>query len=95
MQGIPDTLTAQVGIEFTSQDVTGAMSQANARQQAVIDALANAGVDRKDIRTTEVSLQPQYTSQSPAQRRRSAAIAPIMRSKSRSVHPMPHHAYWN
>ncbi|AXN52488.1 SIMPL domain-containing protein [Mycobacterium marinum] len=65
VQGIPDTLTAQVGIEFTSQDVTGAMSQANARQQAVIDALANAGVDRKDIRTTEVSLQPQYTSPEP------------------------------
>ena len=60
VQGVPDTLTADVGIEFTARDVTAAMDQTNTRQQAVIDALANAGVDRKDISTTDVSLQPQY-----------------------------------
>ena len=60
VQGVPDTLTADVGIEFTAPDVTGAMNQTNDRQQAVIDALAGAGVDRKDISTTDVSLQPQY-----------------------------------
>src|SRR6201992_858154 len=60
VQGGPDTLTADVGIEFTARDVTAAMDQTNSRQQAVIDALANAGVDRKDISTTDVSLQPQY-----------------------------------
>ena len=62
VQGVPDTLTADVGIEFTAPDVTAAMDQTNARQQAVIDALAGAGVDRKDISTTDVSLQPQYDS---------------------------------
>src|ERR1700755_1663892 len=62
VQGVPDTLTADVGIEFTARDVTAAMDQTNGRQQAVIDALANAGVDRKDISTTDVSLQPQYDS---------------------------------
>src|SRR6201999_168063 len=60
VQGVPDTLTADVGIEFSARDVTAAMDQTNNRQQAVIDALANAGVDRKDISTTDVSLQPQY-----------------------------------
>ncbi|MDT5305625.1 MAG: uncharacterized protein QOE48_1295, partial [Mycobacterium sp.] len=60
VQGVPDTLTADVGIEFTAPDVTAAMDQTNARQQAVINALTGAGVDRKDISTTEVSLQPQY-----------------------------------
>jgi uncharacterized protein YggE len=60
VQGVPDTLTADVGIAFTARDVTAAMDQTNARQQAVIDALANAGVDRRDISTTDVSLQPQY-----------------------------------
>jgi uncharacterized protein YggE len=60
VEGVPDTLTADVGIEFTARDVTAAMDQTNSRQQAVIDALANAGVDRKDISTTDVSLQPQY-----------------------------------
>src|ERR1700735_2116830 len=62
VQGVPDTLTADVGIEFTAPDVTTAMNQTNDRQQAVINALAGAGVDRKDISTTEVSLQPQYDS---------------------------------
>src|ERR1700761_6806147 len=60
VQGVPDTLTADVGIEFTAADVTAAMNQTNGRQQAVINALAGAGGDRKDISTTEVGLQPVY-----------------------------------
>jgi uncharacterized protein len=60
VQGVPDTLTADVGIEFTAPDVTAAMNQTNDRQQAVINAVTGAGVDRKDISTTGVNLQPQY-----------------------------------
>ena len=60
IQGVPDTLTADVGIEFTAPDVTAAMNQTNDRQQAVINAVTGAGVDRKDISTTDVSLQPKY-----------------------------------
>jgi uncharacterized protein YggE len=62
VQGVPDTLTAGVGIEFTAPDVTAAMNQTNDRQQAVINALVSAGLDRKNISTTEVTLQPQYGS---------------------------------
>jgi len=65
VQGVPDTLTAGVGIEFTAPDVTAAMNQTNDRQQAVIDALVSAGLDRKNISTTEVTLQPQYGSPEP------------------------------
>jgi uncharacterized protein YggE len=64
-QGVPDTLTADVGIEFTAPDVTAAMNQTNDRQQAVINALVGAGLDRKDISTTEVTLQPQYGNPTP------------------------------
>jgi uncharacterized protein len=60
VQGVPDTLTADVGIEFTAPDVTAAMDQTNQRQQAVINALTDAGVNSKDIATTDVTLQPQY-----------------------------------
>lgn len=60
VQGVPDTLTTEAGIEFVAGDVTNAMNQTSERQQAVIDALVDAGVDRKDISTTQVSLQPQY-----------------------------------
>jgi uncharacterized protein len=62
VQGVPDMLTADVGIEFTALDVTTAMNQTNERQQSVINALTGAGVDHKDISTNEVSLQPQYDS---------------------------------
>ncbi|OMC45955.1 SIMPL domain-containing protein [Mycobacterium sp. IS-1264] len=62
VQGVPDTLTADVGIEFTATDVTVAMNQTNDRQQAVINALVGAGLDRKDISTTTVNLEPQYGS---------------------------------
>jgi uncharacterized protein len=66
VQGVPDTLTADVGIQFTAPDVTTAMNQTNDRQQAVINALTGAGVDRKNISTTDVNLQPQYDSSSGA-----------------------------
>jgi uncharacterized protein len=65
VQGAPDTLTADVGIEFTAPDVTAAMNQTNDRQQAVINALVGAGIDRKDISTTEVTLQAQYSNPGP------------------------------
>jgi uncharacterized protein len=65
VQGVPDTLTAEVGIEFTAPDVTTAMNQTNDRQQAVINALVGAGLDRKNITTTEVTLAPQYTNPEP------------------------------
>ena len=65
VQGVPDTLTTEAGIEFVAGDVTSAMNQTSERQQAVIDALVDAGVDRKDISTTQVSLQPQYGNPEP------------------------------
>lgn len=60
VQGMPDTLTADVGIEVTAPDVTAAMNQTGERQRAVIDALTARGIDAKDISTTSVGLQPQY-----------------------------------
>ncbi|TXI57541.1 SIMPL domain-containing protein [Mycolicibacter arupensis] len=65
VQGVPDTLTTEAGIEFLAGDVTSAMNQTSERQQAVIDALVDAGVNRKDISTTQVSLQPQYGNSEP------------------------------
>jgi uncharacterized protein len=61
VQGTPDTLTANVSIEAVAPDVTAAMNQTSERMQAVINALTNAGIDRNDIATTNVTLQPQYS----------------------------------
>ncbi len=60
VQGVPDTLTADVAIQFVAPDVTTAMNQTNDRQKAVISALVAGGIDAKDISTTQVGLQPQY-----------------------------------
>jgi uncharacterized protein YggE len=60
VRGTPDTLTVNASIEFVAPDVSGAMTQTSDRQQAVIDALVGSGIDRKDISTTQVSLQPQF-----------------------------------
>jgi uncharacterized protein YggE len=58
--GVPDTLTADVGIEVVAPDVTAAMNAGSERQRAVLDALAARGIDSADISTTGVTLQPQY-----------------------------------
>jgi uncharacterized protein YggE len=60
VQGTPDTLTVNASIEFVAPDVTGAMNQTSDRHRSVIDALVGSGIDRKDISTTQVSLQPQF-----------------------------------
>jgi uncharacterized protein YggE len=61
VQGAPDTLTVNTSIEAAAPDVTAAMNQTSERQAAVIKALVDAGIDRKDISTTQVNLQPQYS----------------------------------
>jgi len=64
VKGVPDTLTADVSIESIAPDVTTAMNQTNDRQKAVLGALNASGIDPKDISTTQVSLQPQYSDNS-------------------------------
>ena len=60
VEGTPDTLTIDAGMEVTAPDAAGALNQTSQKQKAVIDALANSGIDRKDINTSQVSVQPQY-----------------------------------
>ncbi len=60
VQGTPDTLNVTASIEATAPDVTAAMNQTSSRQQAVLDALSGAGIDKKDIATKQVELQPDY-----------------------------------
>ncbi|MGU3436186.1 SIMPL domain-containing protein [Actinomycetes bacterium M1A6_2h] len=61
VQGTPDTLTAQIGVEAVASDVTAAIDQANTAVTAVTDAIVAAGVDRSDVQTQQVSINPQYS----------------------------------
>ncbi|MBD0322517.1 MAG: SIMPL domain-containing protein, partial [Aldersonia sp.] len=60
VRGAPDVLNADIGVEFTATDVSGAISGANERARAMMDAVTADGVAREDIRTTGLSLQPEY-----------------------------------
>jgi uncharacterized protein YggE len=57
---VPDRVTFTVGVETAAAQVADAVEQNNQRARAVIDALVAAGVDKARIRTTSLSLQPQY-----------------------------------
>src|SRR6195952_3577332 len=61
VQGTPDTLTVNASTDATAPGVTAASNEAGGRMQAVIDALVGSGIDRRDVSTTQVSLQQQYT----------------------------------
>jgi uncharacterized protein YggE len=60
VDGTPDTLRISLSIAATAPDAIGASNQTSSRANAVTDALVGQGIDRKDIRTTTVTLQPQY-----------------------------------
>ncbi|MEU0495145.1 SIMPL domain-containing protein [Mycobacterium sp. NPDC006124] len=60
VDGTPDTLVISLSIAATAPDAIGASNQTSSRAAAVTDAVAGQGVDRKDISTTTVTLQPQY-----------------------------------
>jgi uncharacterized protein YggE len=60
VDGTPDTLTISLSIAATAPDAIGASNQTSSRANGVTDALTGQGIDRKDISTTTVTLQPQY-----------------------------------
>jgi uncharacterized protein len=60
VQGTPDTVTVSAAIESIAPDASSALNQTNQRMSAVTDAVANQGIDRKDISTTGITLQAQY-----------------------------------
>jgi uncharacterized protein YggE len=60
--GTPDTVRIALSVSATSQDVDTALRSANKSAKAVQDALLAQGVASKDLQTSNVSIQPNYTS---------------------------------
>lgn len=65
--GVPDTVTAVVGVEAEGDDVSTALNEANTKIKAVTDAVVKAGVKKEDVQTQQVSLSPRYTRPDPGQ----------------------------
>lgn len=60
VDGKPDTLVISLAIEALAPDAIGASNLTSGRIADVTGALTAQGIDAKDIRTTQVTLQPQY-----------------------------------
>ena len=65
--GVPDTVTAVVGVEAEGDDVSTALNEANTKIKAVTDAVVKVGVKAEDVQTQQVSLSPRHTSPGPGQ----------------------------
>jgi uncharacterized protein len=60
VQGTPDTMTIDMSIVTRAANGAAAMADAGARSQRLIDLLIQNGVDRRDIATANVTVQPRY-----------------------------------
>ena len=54
--GVPDTLSATIGVETQAADVSAAINDSSATISKITDAAVSAGVDRKDIQTPQGSI---------------------------------------
>lgn len=58
--GVPDIATFSFSVVSEKSTVTAAQTDATAKANAVTAYLKSAGVDEKDIQTSDYSVQPQY-----------------------------------
>lgn len=61
--GTPDLLTVTLSVSASGSSAQGAMSVDNTATASAVSALTAGGVASKDIQTTGLSLQPDYTEQ--------------------------------
>src|SRR3954447_26986500 len=57
---VPDVALISAGVVTRSATATGALQDAADRMQRVLGALKRAGVEDRDIQTSNVSLNPEY-----------------------------------
>jgi uncharacterized protein YggE len=55
----PDIAYVSIGVRSEGEDAAKAVVENNAKSEAVIEALTDAGVDEKDIQTTNFNIYPQ------------------------------------
>lgn len=56
----PDTANISAGVVTESEDSEKAMQDNAAQMEKLIDAIAKAGIDDKDVQTSGISLSPRY-----------------------------------
>jgi uncharacterized protein YggE len=64
VHGRPDTLTLDIGVESHARSATEALSRNNDAVNKVIGVLKDAGVNDKDIQTSQLSIEPNFDDKS-------------------------------
>ena len=64
VSGTPDQVTLSMGVQTSGSSVSAALQRANQAARAVTGALSRTGVRRSDIKTSGLSIQPDYASSS-------------------------------
>ncbi|MBA3471516.1 MAG: SIMPL domain-containing protein [Herpetosiphonaceae bacterium] len=62
----PDVAQVTIGVQSEGQDAATALADNNAKMQALIDAIKNAGIAETDIQTVGFSIYPTYNYDSPS-----------------------------
>ncbi|HSV38686.1 MAG TPA: SIMPL domain-containing protein [Nocardioidaceae bacterium] len=60
VRGVPDQVAFDLSVRGRAVDLAGALDRASATMRRVLDVLADQGVDRKDVQTTGLSMDPVY-----------------------------------
>jgi uncharacterized protein YggE len=58
--GVPDVVRVQVGVRCDADDVSGALSDANARAAALAQAARDHGVEARDLQTTGTGVHARH-----------------------------------
>jgi uncharacterized protein YggE len=61
----PDMASVSLGVTTLAETAADAMSQNNAAMQAVMDRLAAAGIEPRDLQTSNLQLQPNWVQEDP------------------------------
>jgi uncharacterized protein len=83
---VPDVSDWSFGVQSDAASAADALSAASASSRKIVAALRDAGIDRKDIRTEQVSVYPRMTSDGRAVEgySASASVSAVVRDLSHS-----------
>lgn len=56
----PDQAVIQIGVESRDKDLTAAKADHDARMKAVLRAVHEAGIEERDVSTSQMSMQPEF-----------------------------------
>lgn len=85
VEGVPDTLRLDIGVNAVEDSVDAALAKANEASAALLKTLQDNGVEERDIATTQISIQPQYDYSGNTQRITGYQVTQAVRATLRDV----------